>query len=226
MRSRKVSPGLEVIFTLIQSESTLVPPVTALRSPPDSRMTGALSPVMADSSTLAMPSITSPSPGIVSPASTRTVSPERSCVAETVCSRPLVILRAVVSVLVLRSVSACALPRPSAMASAKLANKTVNHSQMVICRPNTQMWSPTTQSRTTSAVVIAAPTSTTNMTGFFIMVRGLSLRNESPMARFTMGGSNSGRARAAFFGIKDVISSDVGGAITEAIINSKAFLDA
>ena len=47
-----------------------VPPVTAERSPPVSRMTGADSPVMADSSTEAMPSITSPSPGITSPAST------------------------------------------------------------------------------------------------------------------------------------------------------------
>ncbi len=81
MRSRNVSPGLEVIFTLIQSESTFVPPVTALRSPPDSRITGALSPVIADSSTLAIPSITSPSPGIVSPCSTRQMSPLRSCVA-------------------------------------------------------------------------------------------------------------------------------------------------
>ena len=40
MRSRKVSPGLAVIRTLIQSEMTVVPPVTALRSPPLSRMTG------------------------------------------------------------------------------------------------------------------------------------------------------------------------------------------
>ena len=36
---------------------------------------------------------------------------------------------AVVSVFALRSVAACALPRPSAIASAKLANSTVNHSQ-------------------------------------------------------------------------------------------------
>ena len=45
-----------------------MPPVTALRSPPDSRITGADSPVIADSSTVAMPSITVPSPGITSPA--------------------------------------------------------------------------------------------------------------------------------------------------------------
>ena len=55
-----------------------MPPVTALRSPPDSRTTGADSPVIADSSTEAMPSITVPSPGIVSPASTMTTSPRRS----------------------------------------------------------------------------------------------------------------------------------------------------
>ncbi len=68
----KVSPGFEVILTTIRSESTLVPPVTADRSPPDSRITGADSPVMADSSTLAMPSTTSPSPGMTCPASTTT----------------------------------------------------------------------------------------------------------------------------------------------------------
>jgi hypothetical protein len=37
---------------------------------------------------------------------------------------------AIVVVRALRRVSAWALPRPSAMASAKLANKTVNHSQI------------------------------------------------------------------------------------------------
>ena len=41
MRSMKVEPGAAVIFTLIQSERTVVPPVTAERSPPASRMTGA-----------------------------------------------------------------------------------------------------------------------------------------------------------------------------------------
>src|SRR5262249_4510014 len=78
MRSRNVSPGFEVMRTLIPSESTRVPPVTAERSPPDSRITGADSPVIADSSTDATPSMTSPSPGIKSPATTLTISPERS----------------------------------------------------------------------------------------------------------------------------------------------------
>ena len=78
MRSRKVSPGFAVMRTTSQSERTRVPPVTALRSPPLSRMTGALSPVIALSSTEATPSTTSPSPGMKSPASTRTTSPLRS----------------------------------------------------------------------------------------------------------------------------------------------------
>ena len=68
IRSRKVEPWAAVIRTLIQSDSTRVPPVTADRSPPLSRMTGADLPVMADSSIEAMPSITSPSLGISSPA--------------------------------------------------------------------------------------------------------------------------------------------------------------
>ncbi len=75
MRSRKVEPGAAVIFTLTQSESTVVPPVTAERSPPNSRMTGADSPVIADSLIEAMPSMTSPSDAIRSPASASTTSP-------------------------------------------------------------------------------------------------------------------------------------------------------
>ena len=83
MRSRKVEPCAAVMRTLIQSDSTRVPPVTAERSPPLSRMTGADSPVIADSSTEAMPSTTSPSLGIRSPASTSTMSPGLSCGAAT-----------------------------------------------------------------------------------------------------------------------------------------------
>src|SRR5215472_3711111 len=51
MRSRNVDPTAAVMRTLIQSDSTWVPPVTAERSPPDSRMTGADSPVIAASFT-------------------------------------------------------------------------------------------------------------------------------------------------------------------------------
>ena len=81
MRSRNDCPGSWVISTTMWSESTRVPPVTALRSPPASRMTGADSPVIADSSTEAMPSITVPSPGMTSPASTTTTSPRCSSAA-------------------------------------------------------------------------------------------------------------------------------------------------
>ncbi len=76
----KLSPGLVVIRTAIWSDSTRVPPVTALRSPPDSRITGADSPVMADSSIEAMPSTTSPSPGMISPGVTTQMSPSCSSV--------------------------------------------------------------------------------------------------------------------------------------------------
>ena len=81
MRSRNDWPGSWVTSTTMRSESTRVPPVTALRSPPDSRMTGADSPVIADSSTEAMPSTTVPSPGMTSPASTTTTSPRRRSAA-------------------------------------------------------------------------------------------------------------------------------------------------
>ena len=77
MRSRKLSPGLAATCTMIQSDSTRVPPVTDEKSPPASRMTGADSPVMALSSTEAMPAMISPSPGMVPPASTSTMSPLR-----------------------------------------------------------------------------------------------------------------------------------------------------
>ena len=82
IRSRNVSPGFEVMRTTIWSESTRVPPVTAERSPPDSRMTGADSPVIADSSTEAMPSMISPSPGISSPAGDDALVADRAARAD------------------------------------------------------------------------------------------------------------------------------------------------
>ena len=66
--SMKPSPGLLLTRTTIQSDITVVTPVTALLSPPLSLITGADSPVMALSSTDAAPSTTSPSAGICSPA--------------------------------------------------------------------------------------------------------------------------------------------------------------
>ena len=179
IRSMKLSPGFWVILTTMRSDSTVVPPVTAERSPPDSRITGADSPVIADSSTEAMPSMTSPSPGMVWPASTTTMSPCCSSGAATSSSRPgapgvhPTSLRAMVSVFVLRSDSACALPRPSATASARLAKITVSHSHTTISQANHD------GSVTARTVLHAAPISTMNMTGLRHSVRGLSLRSAS-----------------------------------------------
>ena len=188
-----------------------MPPVTALRSPPDSRITGALSPVITDSSTVAIPSMTSPSPGMTSPALQTTTSPARSFDEETFSSRPPSAKRfAIVSVLVLRSDSAWALPRASAIASAKVANRTVNQSQRSICSSNPIPPAPVAMSRTRNNSTSAAPTSTTKITGFFISVTGFSFRTESLTARRRISGSNSGRARTSFFGISAVSSTGAG----------------
>ena len=180
MRSRKVEPCAAVMRTLIWSDSTRVPPVTAERSPPDSRMTGADLPVMADSSTEAMPSMTSPSLGIRSPISTSTMSPcFRSGAATSSYRVSVTLLRrfASVSVRARRNVAACALPRPSATASAKLANSTVIHSQRMIWKVNDNS-PPPTRSRRKMTVVNVATTSTTNITGLRTISLGSSLRND------------------------------------------------
>ena len=142
IRSTKVSPGFEVMRTTMRSESTRVPPVTALRSPPDSRMTGADSPVIADSSTVAMPQTMSPSPGISSPArhdddvaelSGRTDATSVVAARSAAASADLVVVRRRGArscvVRVLRRLAACALPRPSATDSARFAKSTVSQSQ-------------------------------------------------------------------------------------------------
>jgi hypothetical protein len=181
----KVSPGFVVILMTMRSDRTFVPPVTAERSPPDSRMTGADSPVTADSSTDATPSTTSPSPGMTSPASHTTRSPTRSSVPGTRSSMSPTRRRATVSVLALRRVSACALPRPSATASARLAKITVSQSQALMVQPNQ---SPGSLKENT--VVSTEPTSTTNMTGDLIITRGSSLRKASGSDFTSCPGSN------------------------------------
>src|SRR5579884_746394 len=184
MRSRNVWPRSAVIRTTIRSESTLVPPVTAERSPPDSRMTGADSPVMADSSTEAMPSTMSPSEGMRSPASHTTMSPLASAEAGTRSSVPSGrSRRASVSARMRRSDSAWALPRPSAIASAKLAKITVRKSQAVMLQLNRPGWA------TESMTVTTVPTSTTNITGFFTCTRGSSFLNDPTTACRRISGS-------------------------------------
>ena len=138
IRSTNDWPGSVVIRMTIRSDSTLVPPVTEDRSPPDSRTTGADSPVIADSSTEATPSMMSPSPGMMSPASQTTRSPAFSTAAETCHSWPCASsFRAVAVSRLARSEAACALPRPSATASARFANSTVSHSHTVTEMTNT-----------------------------------------------------------------------------------------
>ena len=176
-------PGSWVTSITSWSESSFVPPVTAERSPPDSRITGADSPVIADSSTEPTPSMISPSAGMISPASTMTTSPRCSSGAGT--ERPSR-SRALVVVRVARSAFACALPRPSAIASAKFANSTVSQSQTAITATNQRLpVCPRARSRTKIPVVITLPSSTMNITGFCTWLRGSSFGNESRIAAST-----------------------------------------
>ena len=144
-------------------------------------MTGAHSPVTALSSTEAMPSTISPSAGMMSLASTRNrsslrrddgddqVTPWRRAAA----ARSFL---AWVSLRVRRRASAWALPRPSATASAKLANSTVNHSQSATAPMNPAGASPCPKSACIHRTVVSTlPTSTTNMTGLRTSTRGSSL---------------------------------------------------
>ncbi len=188
--------------TMIQSESTVVPPVTAERSPPASRMTGADSPVIADSLTDATPSMISPSPGMMpppTPASTSTMSPLRSVPPGTVVTgasrRGAPSFLALTSRRVLRRLAACALPRPSAIASAKLANSTVNHSHTATQPMNPADASPSpTSAWTHSAVVRMLTMKTTNITGLRTCSRGFNFANAPAIAPLTMAGSKSARA--------------------------------
>ena len=95
---------------------------------------------------------------------------------------------------ILRSESACALPRPSATASAKLANTTVIHNQTLIQAVNHSGAAPAglaIKSRTTVSVVSTLPTSTTNITGLCATAAGESLRRLSQTACRMMVRSNS-----------------------------------
>jgi len=211
IRSRNVCPGSAVQRTTIQSERTCVPPVTALRSPPLSRMTGALSPVMAASLTEATPSTISPSTGTSSPASTRRKSPLRSSEEVTiVCAAsrlPSASFFAETSRRALRSESACALPRPSAMASAKFAKSTVNQSQSETARMKPAGASPLPRSAWRNRPLVKTlPTSTTNMTGLRNWWRGSSLRKASATARFTMGPSKSWRGATVPDGVRSIMT--------------------
>ena len=89
---------------------------------------------------------------------------------------------------VARRAFACALPRPSAIASAKFAKSTVSHSQRATVPVNQSgSCSPEpNRSRKKIAVVITLPSSTMKMTGLRKSVRGSSFPNESPIAARTI----------------------------------------
>ena len=160
----------------MRSEITRVPPVTPERSPPASRMTGADSPVMADSSTLATPSTTSPSPGMRSPASQTTRSPERSSEDCTSFVLPPPLRRcAVIALRIERSESALALPWASAMPSAKLAKRRVNQSQAITWTVKELGGRPPIHWAAAMIVHRREPAHTMNITGFLISTRGSSL---------------------------------------------------
>src|SRR5215510_3839377 len=81
---------------------------------------------------------------------------------------------------------------------------------------------PVTASLITKTVVRAAPTSTTNMTGFFATIHGFSLMKESLVARLRISGSNNGRVRTPLemSGVACALASALGssgGAIAVAI---------
>ena len=146
IRSMKLSPGRWVMRTTMRSERTFVPPVTAERSPPDSRITGADSPgdrrlvdagdalddVAVAGDRPGRPRRRRWSPWRRSGAGTSSSVRRRVAPGVHVVSR-----RAVVSCRARRSVCAWALPRPSATASARLAKTTVSQSQTVIDQANT-----------------------------------------------------------------------------------------
>src|SRR5262249_40528067 len=83
-----------------------------------------------------------------------------------------------------RRLAACALPRPSATASAKLANSTVNHSHTEIAAVNAS------RSTTARIAVSSAPIHVTNITGLRHCAIGVNRFSESIAARLISAGSN------------------------------------
>ena len=131
----------------------------------------------------------SPSAGMTSRAATSTTSPFFRFSAGTWTITPSGLSRlAGVFVRVFRSSLAWALPRPSAMASAKLAKRTVNQSQSEIWTTKPRGSFPEPRKR--AAVVRIAPTSVTKMTGFLSSPSGFSFLKESTVARPMIRRSN------------------------------------
>ena len=140
----------------------------------------------------------SPSAGMLSPASTSTMSPLRRLEASTgliAASRlGCASFLAWISVRAFRSESACALPRPSAIASAKLAKRTVNHSQSEMARMNLEALALAHEPASARFAQDAADLDNEHDGVAHLMARGSSLRKESTIARRTIGGSKSARS--------------------------------
>ncbi len=179
----------------MRSEMTVVPPVTAERSPPDSRMTGADSPVIAASLTEAMPSITSPSPGMTSPASQTTRSPACSSVGRD----------ALVDLMVVRHQQPfgrrlCAgLAQRVGLRLAAAFRHRLGEVGKQYGEPQPDRRSaarsrrvrrPIAISRTSSTLVSSVTISSTNITGFLTSVRGSSLTKAWPIAGTMIFGSS------------------------------------
>ena len=164
-----------------------MPPVTAERSPPLSRMTGADSPVMAASLTEATPSITSPSAGIevagldqhdVALPRARAPAPSRHVVAEAPASR-------LATVSVLRLAQGRGLGLAAAFGD-RLGEVGEQHGepepQIDLERRSRCPPAPVTRSRTKRTVVSAATISTTNMTGLRTIGAGRACGSVRPAA--------------------------------------------
>ena len=191
MRSRNVSPGFAVTRMTMRSLSTRVPPVTPERSPPDSRITGADSPVTADSSTEAMPSTISPSAGITSPASQTTRSPARRSGAGRGSSRRR--RRAGARSWWCASCAArrpgpCRGPRRAPRRSSRTARSATARSRS---GARTRRACPWAMSTTSWPVTSTETTQTERITGLRRSARGSSLRNESSSAARAIAGSSS-----------------------------------
>ena len=155
-------------------------------------MTGADSPVIADSSTEAMPSITVPSPGITSPASTTTTSPRCSCGRGDLAAvgQPR------------RGLGAHRAQRRGLRAAAALGQRLGQvgeddgQPQPDRDREREPARVAASRRRSQAIVVISAPTSTTNMTGLRTCTRGSSFLNEAPIAGHRISGVNRDFERA------------------------------
>ena len=186
------NPSRLLTRTTSQSESTRVPRDTYDTSRRTARSTGADSPVTAPSVTDAAPSITVPSAGMMSLASTNTRSPRRSVPASTrryslrlvPSSRFAYKLRPIN-----RSVAARALPHSAATDSAKFASRTLNHSHAAMARTNVARRAPSgapTAVANPKIVVKMLATYTPRVTGFRNCTRGTSFVNEFRMAADTI----------------------------------------